>query len=427
MDSINSRRRLFLKAAGISIALPALESARKASAASLRTAPPKRMVCIGNEFGMYPESFWPSGAGANYKLSPLLKPLAEHKRDFTIFSHLDHGLKGGHFAIHGYLTGVKSSEARGRADGGISLDQRAAEFVGSQTRFPSLTIGSESGVHGGCRISWTRTGTRVPPIGGPRELFKQLFINGSEADKEQVADRIRLQGSILDAVLSDANSLGRRVNKADKQKLDEFLSSVRDVEAKLKLDQHWQHISKPKPPIAQPKDEGLTKDLPKLYDLIAIALQTDSTRVATLEVGGSFAVSDLGIRKGYHSLSHHGKVQASIDLLVQIERYQVQQFARFLDRLKSIKQPGSDQTLLDSTITLFGSGMGNANSHTNNDLPIVLAGGGFRHGELKRYPKENSKRVALCNLFVSMLQQFGVETDQFGTSTGTLRNLETVG
>lgn len=424
MPDIHSRRRLFLKAAGISVAIPALESVR-AGGSEKSSDPPKRMVCIGNEFGMYPESFWPAKTGRNYKLSPLLQPLAEHQDAFTLFSHLDHGQKGGHFAVHTFLTGVKSSEARGLPDGGISLDQRAAEFVGSRTRFPSLTIGSEDGLHGGCRISWTRTGTRVPPITGPRELFRQLFIDGSASEKLKAIDSIAMKGSILDAVLGDAKSLARRVNKDDERKLDEYLNSVREVESKLELDQHWQNIPKPKPSIDRPEDEGLTKDLPKLYDLIAIALQTDSTRVATLEVGGSFAASDLGIRKGYHSLSHHGKVQASIDLLVQIERYQVEQFARFLDKLSSLKDTGTDTSLLDNTMALFGSGMGNANSHTNNDLPIVLAGGGFKHGEHKQYPKEKSKRVPLCNLYTSMLQQFGIETDRFGNSTGTLPGLET--
>ncbi|NNE00338.1 MAG: DUF1552 domain-containing protein [Pirellulaceae bacterium] len=418
-------RRSFLKAAGISIALPALESAA-AQGDKTADGPPKRMVCIGNEFGMYPGSFWPTDAGRNYKLSPLLEPLAAHQEQFTLFSHLDHGQKGGHFAVHTFLTGVKAAEARALPDGGISLDQRAAEFVGSRTRFPALTIGSEDGLHGGCRMSWTRTGTRVPPITGPRELYRQLFIEGTAQAKKRATDQIALQGTILDAVLGDAKSLSRRISKSDRQKLDEYLSSVRDVESKLELDRHWQQIPKPKAPIAQPEDEGLTHDLPKLYDLVAIALQSDITRVATLEIGGSFAASDLGIRKGYHGLSHHGKVQANIDLLVQIERYQVEQFARFLGKLKAIKQHDSDQSLLDSTMALFGSGMGNANSHTNNDLPVLLAGGGFLHGEHKRFPKETNKRVPLCNLFVSMLQQFGVPTDRFGNSTGTLGGLDTV-
>ena len=415
-------RRTFLKAVGVTLAVPAMES--MGSGFSKPTTKPTRMVCVGNEFGMYPEAFWPKTFGRNYEMTPLLKPLEEHRSDFTLFANLDHGLKGGHFAIHAYLTGVKSADARGMADGGISLDQRAAEFVGSQTRFPSIGVGSDDGVHGGCKMSWTRTGTSVPPVPGPRELFRMLFIDDDKNAKTRATDRIALQSSILDAVNDDAKSLRRRLNQNDQRKLDEYFASIRDVERKLQLDLQWQNIPKPKASVDEPSNEGLTKDLPKVYDLLALAFQTDSTRVATIEIGNSFAVRDLGIRKGYHALSHHGRVQTSIDQLVQIELYQVQQFARFLSKLKSIKEPDSDGTLLDRTMAMFGSGMGNANSHTNNDLPIILAGGGFKHGEFKELPKGKSKRVPLCNLFVSMLQQFGLETDRFGRSTGTLTGLE---
>ena len=424
----NRNRRSFLRAAGVCIALPTLESLKRSGGAFAKESegPPTRLVCVGNEFGMYPGAFWPTAGGAkDYQLTPLLEPLAAHRQELTLFSHLDHGLKGGHFAVHTFLTGVKSTEAKSTPDGGISLDQRAAEFVGSRTRFPSLNVGSEDGLHGGCQMSWTRTGTRVPPIAGPRELFRQLFIDDTPAAKERASDRIALQGSILDAVLGDAKSLGRRLNQTDQEKLDEYFASVRDVESKLSLDRHWQNIPKPQPPIEEPENQGLTRDLPKIYDLLALAIQTDSSRVATLEVGGSFAASDLGIKKGYHSLSHHGQVQENIDLLVQLELYQVQQFARFIDKLKSLREPNSDGNLLDRTMVLFGSGMGNANSHTNNDLPVILAGGGFRHGELKQLPSDARKRIPLCNLFVSMLQQFGVETDSFSASTGTLTGLET--
>jgi hypothetical protein len=421
---MNIGRRHFLKAAGVSLALPAFESLGRLSAIAANTGAPRRMVCIGNEFGMYPGSFWPKQTGAGYQMTHLLKPLEKHRRDFTLFSHLDHGLKGGHFAIHGYLTGVNAADARSMPEGGISIDQKAAEFVGSRTRFPALTIGSADGLHGDCQMSWTRTGTRVPPIPGPRELFRALFIDDGTAAKKKAADRIRLQGSILDAVLGDAKSLQRRLNKTDNEKLEEYFTSVRDVEHKLKLDEQWQKVPKPDAPIAEPQNDGLAQDLPKIYDLIVLALQTDSTRIATLEIGGSFAARDIGINKGYHGLSHHGKLQANIDQLVQIELYQVQQFARFMDKLRATREPSTDRSLLDSTITLFGSGMGNANSHTNYDLPIVLAGGGFRHGDYKSFAKESHKRVPLCNLYVSMLQQFGVETESFGTSNGTLTGLE---
>lgn len=416
-------RRSFLKSAGVCLALPALESSSRGQNNTANVPPPKRMVCVGNEFGMYPEHFWPDGEGADYQLSRSLKPLAEHREDFTLFSHLDHGLKGGHFAVHTFLTGVNAADARSMPEGGISLDQKAAEFVGSQTRFPSLTVGSDDGVHGGPQMSWTRTGTLVPPIPGPRELFTRLFIEDNANARSKASDRIKLQSSILDAVLGDARSLKRGLNSNDKQKLEEYFSSVRDVERKLKLDKKWQQIPKPNTDLELPINEGLAKDLPRVYDLLALALQTDSTRVSVLELGGSFAIRDLGINKGYHSLSHHGKVKANIEQLEKAETYQVEQYARFLGLLKQIKEPNSDGNLLDNTMVLFGSGMGNANSHTNNDLPIMLAGGGFSHGQYLKLPKESRSRVPLSNLFVSMLQQFGLKTDKFSGSTGTLNGL----
>ena len=417
-------RRAFLKASGVCIALPALESLGRGVRAGEITAPPRRLVCVGNEFGVYPGAFWPETVGADYESTTLLKPLDPFRNDLTLFSHLDHGLKGGHFAVHTFLTGVKAVDAKGTPDGGISLDQRAAEHVGARTRFPSLAIGSEDGLHGGCQMSWTRSGTRIPPISGPRELFRLLFVDEPADAKRQATDRIALQGSILDAVLGDARSLDRRLSKPDSRKLDEYLSSVREVETKLALDRRWQSIPKPDVDLKEPEDQGLTRDLPVIYDLIALALQTDSTRVATLEIGGSFAASDLGIKQGYHNLSHHGQRPDYLEQLVQIELYQMEQFARFLETLRSIREPSGDGTLLDRTMVLLGSGMGNANAHTNTDLPILLAGGGFRHGGFKAYPDEARRRVPLCNLYASMLQQFGVEADRFGTGTGTLSGLE---
>jgi len=419
------KRRTFLRATGLCIALPAFESnARLFAEETAREASPRRMVCVGNEFGMYPGEFWPKSHGTDYELTTLLAPLEDHRKDLTLFSHLDHGLKGGHFAVHTFLTGVKSADAKGMPDGGISLDQRAAEFVGARTRFPSLTVGSDNGLHGGTQMSWTRTGTRIPPIPGPQQLFRALFVGDDSKAKQQAADRIQLQESILDAVQGDAKSLKRRLSKSDKQKLDEYFSSVRDVEIKLDLRKHWQDIPKPQATIDEPRNQGLTRDLPLIYDLITLALQTDSTRVATLEIGGGFSTSDLGIRKGYHSLSHHGQVKESIEALVKIEAYQMEQFARFLGKLTELKE--QDETLLDRTMVLLGSGMGNANSHTNHDLPVILAGGGFRHGEHRRYPSDKNQRVPLCNLYLSMLQQFGVETDSFSTSAGTLSGLDAV-
>lgn len=423
------QRRFFLKSAGVTIALPMLESlsqrvlgAGAAIGATTTSAlRPKRLVCVGNALGFYQPEFFPKTAGTEYELPRLLKPLAEHRRDLTLFSGLDHGVKGGHFAIHAFLSGVLTMDAKSMPEGNITIDQRAAEIVGGATRFPSLAIGSEDGIHGGCLMCWTRSGTRVPPIPGPRELFRKLFINDSAGDLERAKDRFKLKGSILDAVRGDAKDLERQLNQTDREKLDEYFTSVRQVEQQLDLGKRWADVPKPQPGMAEPQNTGFVSDLPVLYDLMALALQTDSTRITTLEIAGGFEASAFGLRKDYHALSHHGQVKENIDGLLVLEEYQMQQFARFLSKLKSIQD--GDASLLDRTMVLFGSGMANANAHTNTNLPVILAGGGFKHGEFKAFPTSGIKRVPLCNLYLSLLQRFGVETNHFGTSTGTMSGL----
>ncbi len=426
-------RRFFLRAAGVSLALPLLESlsprvlgaglgvAGKAGTA-VGAKRPTRMVCIGNMLGFYQPEFFPKNTGRGYDLPSTLQPMAPHQDDFTLFSGLDHGVKGGHFAIHAYLSGVQQVDAKGMPEGNITLDQRAAETIGGATRFPALTIVSEDGLHGGCVMSWNRSGTRVPPIPGPRELFQKLFITDSAADRARSGDRFALQGSILDAVNGDAKSLHRHLGKRDQEKLDEYFNSVRDVEKQMELGRRWADVPKPNPGIPEPTNTGFVSDLPMLYDLIALAIQTDSTRIATLEIAGGFEASALGLRKEYHALSHHGQVQENIDGLLKLEKYQMEQFARFIAKLKSLED--GDGKLLDHTMVLFGSGMGNANAHTNFNLPMIFAGGGYKHGEHRAYPAKGAGRVPLCNLYLSMLQRFGVETSRFGLSTGTLRGLE---
>lgn len=427
-------RRFFLRAAGVSLALPLLESlsprvlgaglavgSRAGAAVGARR--PTRLVSIANMYGFYLPEFIPKQTGRDYELSMLLQSLAPHQKELTVFSGLDHGIKGGHYAIHSFLSGVRTMDAKGMPEGNISIDQRAAETIGGATRFPSLTIGPEDGANGGCMMSWTRSGTRVPPIPGPKQLFQTLFVGENGGERERAADRFSRYGSILDAVNGDAKSLERHLDKRDQEKLDEYFTSVRDVEKQMALGKSWLNVPKPKASIKEPVNTNFVSDLPVLYDLIALALQTDSTRIATLEIGSEFESAPLGIRRGYHALSHHGQVQETIDDLLKLEKYQVEQFARFLAKLKSIND--GDGTLLDHTMVLFGSGMGNANAHTNTNLPIILAGGGYRHGEHRAYPEKGLGRVPLCNLYLSMLHRFGVETERFGLSTGTLRGLET--
>ena len=397
------------------------------------------MVCIGNMLGFYPDAFWPkqpdseqpdsqkqsdSQQQSGLQLSETLASLAPHQGDFTVIGGLDHGLKGGHFAIHAFLSGVPSVEAKSMPEGNITVDQYAAETIGGRTRFDSLTVGSESGIHGGCQMSWSRAGTRVPPITGPRQLFEKLFIGVAKADKQRAADRFRMKESILDAVNGDAKAVSKQLNRRDSEKLDEYLTSIREVEKRLSNSKRWIDVEKPTAPFAAPKNTNMVDDLPVLYDLIAIALQTDSTRIATLEIGGDFEARDFGFKSGYHSLSHHGQRQESIDALKKIESYQVEQFSRFLTKLRETEL--GDSNLLDQTSVLFGSGMGNANSHTNTNLPIVVAGGGFRHRGSLWFAKNDPHRPPLTNLYLSLLHRFGVPADRFSTSTGTLAGLELV-
>lgn len=415
-------RRFFLRSTGISMALPFLESLTgRVSAKAAAASSPMRMVCIGNLLGFYPPAFFPTKTGADYELPDSVQALKPHQKDFTLYSGLDHGVKGGHFAMSSFLSGVRTADAKGMPEGNITLDQRAAETLGGATRFPTLALGSESGIHGGCLMSWTRSGTRVPPISTPRELFRKLFVSDGAADIAASLDRLDMKGSILDAVQGDAKSLQRHLVQRDKEKLDEYFTSVRDVEKQIELRRKWAHVPKPEAKIDEPNNKDFVSDLPVMYDLIALALQTDSTRIATLEIGGDFEASTFGLNGGYHGLSHHGQREDAIKGLIKMERYQVEQFARFLEKLKSIQDGGG--TLLDHSMVLFGSGMGNANSHQNTNLPIILAGGGLKHGEHKAYPANGSGKQPLCNLYLSMLQRFGAEVDKFGTSTGTLTGL----
>lgn len=419
-----NRRRFLLQSIGTTLALPGMSSlmaktvggnsaVQAAKGAGMGS---QRFVAIGNLLGYQIKQFFPTTTGRNYEKTTLLEPLWDNRGQMTVFRGLDHGVKGGHFAVHSFLSGVLNSEAQNRPDGNVSIDQYLADEVGFETRFPSLTVGSEGGIHGGCQIAWTKSGVRVPPITGPSELFERLFISESKERQAQRVKENQVQGSILDSVLEEANRLSRRVNKEDKDKLDEYLTSVRDVEKRLELRQRWANQPKPKAPFDQPSNRNIVEDLPMLYELITLALQTDSTRIATLEIGGDFLPQNLGINKSYHGLSHHGNDPESIADLITLEKYQVMHFGKFLTRLSKIQD--GDKTLLDSTAVLFGSGMSDANSHKNTDLPIILAGGGYKHGEFREVPREGINKVPLCNLFVDIAQRMGVETDSFGSSTG---------
>ncbi|MDB4457373.1 DUF1552 domain-containing protein [Akkermansiaceae bacterium] len=424
MRSSLNRRRFFLTSAGASLALPGLSSLLAKTANSLATVHAtqgagigaRRFVAVGNLLGFQQKSFFPSIEGREYESTILLKPLEPLREKMTVYRGLDHGIRGGHFAVHSFLSGVLHSEARDRKNGNVTIDQYLAEKVGNQTRFPSLTVGSEGGIHGGCQLSWTRSGVRVPPITNPGDLFDRLFSNDSPKRRLERKGENRLQKSILDAVNDEAKGLSKKVNLEDREKLDEYFTSIRDVEKRIELRRRWADHPKPNAPLDKPSNKNTVDDLPILYELIALALQTDSTRIATLEIGGSFLPQNLGIDKSYHSLSHHGNKADAITDLIKLETYQIEQYGKFLARLQSIQD--GEGTFLDSTSVLFGSGIGSGNSHTNSDLPVIVAGGGYKHGDFKKVESKGLNKVRLCNLYVDLAQRMGIETDSFGNSTG---------
>ncbi len=380
------------------------------------------MVCVANPLGFVGDRFFPEKAGQLDKLSPLLQPMSAFKSQFSVFSNLDHGVSGGHQAVHSFLSGIRDNESANWESRNITVDQRAAELGLGETRFASIvaSVGANSGELE-CRTSWTRTGVNIPPMTELRPLFDALFVtrNAKERAKQRVA--LKKHSSVLDAIRVEARSLEQQLGKVDREKLDEYLTSIRSVETRLGISQQW--LDKPKPKVgmnAPEANQAFTRRLPLFYDLIRLALLTDSTRVAALSIPGNLPVSDLGLSGNYHAFSHHGKTDRLLKPLLTIERFQMEQLARFLGSLRETAQPDG-KSLLDHTMVLAGSGMGNASSHSNKNLPVLLAGGGFKHGQHHSMPDESHRRVPLSNLFTTMLHQFGDhETDKFNKATGNM-------
>ncbi len=423
-------RRTFLRGiAGATLSLPFLDAMAIGSVAS-KVAVPMRMVCVGMGLGFVPKLFFPKQTGRNYELPELLKPLDRHRQDFSVFSQLDHGSEGtgGHGGVHAYLTGLLSKNSKGLPEANISLDQKAAQHVGVQTRFQSLQLGS-GGTDMNNMLSWSNSGVALPQISNLKTINALLFQKTDPSQVKHLKGVYTDQISILDLVKTDADRLMSTVGVRDKEKLDRYFTSVREVEKRLTQSKAW--LDKPKPSVDFQLPAGadgftFAERIPLYYDLMALALQTDSTRVITLssnDIGHDNG--GLAVTRGYHQLTHHGKVESYIHELAIIERYHTTQFSRFLDLLKAVDEPNG-KTLFDNTMSLLGSGMGNASSHSNKDLPLLLAGGGFRHGEHKLYAKDKGRgtETRAANLFVSMLQRFGMEIDQFSSSSGTLTGLE---
>ncbi|MDP7277123.1 MAG: DUF1552 domain-containing protein [Planctomycetaceae bacterium] len=409
-------RRTFLRGTGVTLALPLLEATcpRTTAAEPSPRQSPRRLVCIGSSYGVHAPAFFPAKTGNDFALTELLTPLKNSRRHWSVVEGLDHGVGGGHKGVQAFLTGVRFSFQRG---GMYSLDQYAADRIGSETRFASLSLD----VGGGSSWSWNRYGVKLRGIGNPQALFDHLFRQTSTDEKSRQRRELDTRGSILDAVLASARQIDRTLGHNDRHRFREYLNAINETERRLKRAGHW--LNQPKPqqefPGTNKSNNGQDKRLAimkLMFDLMTLALQTDSTRIASLHIpGGNGRFQIDGVGDGYHSLSHHGQDPAKIKQLKLIEIEYTRALARFLDQLAAVSE--GDGTLLDNTIVYFGSGMGNASSHSNRNLPVLVAGGGFQHGRSLKFPPG---KIPLCNLYVSMLQQLGIETDSFSTATGTL-------
>ncbi len=411
-------RRTLLKAAGVSLALPWLESFARGAQVS---ATPRRMVCVCTPLGLHPPQFFPETAGRDYLPSSHLEILKEFRDDVTVISGLSHPEVGpSHDSIFSFLTAAPHPEIRGGFRNSISLDQFAAERIGLETRHPSLVLSCE-----GFSLSWTRSGAIVPSDIFPSRVFARLFLEGRPDEVAAQTRRLRAGQSILDTVRGQSKQVERGVSTDDRAKLDEYFTSVRELEQRLARAEEWSRKPKPKveaaPPVDSPNGADLVGRARLMFDLTHLALQTDSTRLVTLLLLGTSAVPPIeGVNMGHHDLSHHGQDPGKIKQLLAVERAKLVALAEFLKKLKTTEEAGG--TLLDTTTVFFSSNLGNASTHSTKNLPILLAGGGFHHGQHLAFHPDNSP--PLSNLYVSMLQRLGIPAEQFGSSTGTLTGLE---
>jgi hypothetical protein len=407
-------RRQFIQGSGIALSLPAFESF--AVEAANTDESPRRILAIGNHLGFHPPSFFPDIGGVNYASSDTLKNIEKHRKNFTVFSNLDHDTTGGHSGVNAFLTGIRKEESGGFPEKNVSLDQVAAEHSGNAARFPSITAGLGEGTD----MCWTRTGVRIPPVSNPARLFEALFVQSSKVERDRERQRLGQRDSVLDALLESAKSLYGNLNGSDRDKLDQYLTSVREVERRLQMSKEWLDKPKPIPGIKAVGDEERMdiEELPLFFDLLTLALQTESTRVATFEIPIGFTTSDLeNVEVGYHGLSHHSKGEHKLEQLKVVEDYIFTQVNRLFDGLQ---QAG----IFDNTLVVLGSGMSDGSKHSNRDLPVLLAGGGLKHQGHVVCPANNHNRVPLSNLWLSCLEWFGVERESFGKSTSTFSQMD---
>ena len=405
-------RRTFLRGMGTTIALPLLEAMAPAFAKAADAADvPRRMVAIETNMGIMPQFFFPEKSGRDYALSPYLERLKDHREQFTVFSGVSHpGVTGGHAAERCFLTGTPHPE-RGGFRNGVSLDQFAAEQVGNRTRYPSLVLAMSNE---GSTLSYTRSGAPIPSERSPRKLFEKLFAQGNPAEVEANVEALRQGRSMLDFVGEQSRRLNQSLSKSDQARMDEYLTSVRELEKRLHSSEEWEHRPKPvvtaKPPDDIEDAREFVAKTKLMFDVMKLALETDSTRIISLFIDTTVI----------HNITHHGNRPEAIAELRAKEEAQFDALGGFLTALSGAREEG--QTLLDRTMVLYGTPMGSANAHSNVNLPVLFAGGGFKHGQHLAFDQENNHPLA--TLYVSMLQRLGLPSDSFSSGKTTMRGLE---
>ncbi len=436
-------RRTFLKGLGTAVALPLLETMAPAAASASATTTPRRMAFVYVPNGANMADWTPKATGADFELPRILKPLEKVRSEVSVLSGLTHDKgrangdgAGDHArASSTFLTGCQPRKTDG-ADikVGMSADQMAAAKIGRQTRFASLEIGCDRGQQAGncdsgysCaysyNIAWKTESTPLPPEVNPRLVFDRLFsVENSAATPERRAIQERQRRSVLDFILEDARRLQSNLGATDRRKLDEYMTAVRDLEQRIEQAQKFQVAI---PNLNQPA--GIPDDYEShirlMYDLLTLAFQTDSTRIATFVVahdGSNRAYPFIGVSDGHHDLSHHGDNAEKKEKIAKINTFHMTQFAYFLEKMRGIKE--GESTLLDNSLIVYGSGLADGNAHAHDDLPVLLAGrgeGAHQPGRHIRYAKE----TPMTNLYMSMLDRVGAKVDRIGDSTGFLKQL----
>ncbi|WP_153559045.1 DUF1552 domain-containing protein [Roseimaritima sediminicola] len=417
-------RRTILRGAGVSMTLPWLSAMQRACAAPGDAAgPPRRFVSMTLGLGLLGDNLNPRQAGRDYELSPYLEGVADLRDAFTVVSGSSHpGVKGGHRAEASLLT-ANPAGSSGNAKNSISLDQLMAKHLGDATRFPSLVLASS----GSNSPSYTETGAMIPALSSPSKLFEQLFVDDAVGRQQQQVRRARHGRSIMDLVSEDARRLSGQLGAGDRRRLDQYFSSVRDLEQRLAKSEAWARRPKPEVDREKPVDIGNSNDFigrqKLMSDMICLALQTDSSRFISYHLGGSGGVLPIaGVKAGYHALSHHGKDEDKLAQLAIVETEIIAAWGEMLRKLAAVEEDGG--TLLDHTSVLLTSNLGNASNHDNRNMPVLLAGGGFRHGQHLAFDSKNN--YPLTNLYVSLLQRVGLPMDRFASGTSTMTGLEMV-